>query len=152
MDGAIMKLVSYQHNELDQRYRIGFLEDDYVFDLAKNDQIYKDNILESDQAYLPADAAEFFAEGFAAFKRARVIKQWVLENGEKSACYPLEEVKLGPPNPNPKKVICVGLNYADHIEEMKSERQKHPVLFSKFNNALIGPEDAIEKNPLTEKL
>ena len=36
----------------------------------------------------------------------------------------------------PSKIICVGRNYAKHIEEMKSSRTKDPVLFLKPNTAL----------------
>src|SRR5699024_9052825 len=53
----------------------------------------------------------------------------------------------------PGKIICVGKNYADHVAEMKNgDIPAYPVLFAKFSNALIGPGDAIEKSPLTEKL
>ena len=36
----------------------------------------------------------------------------------------------------PSKIICVGRNYAKHIEEMKSERTASPVLFLKPNSSL----------------
>ncbi len=36
----------------------------------------------------------------------------------------------------PSKIVCVGRNYAKHIEEMKSSRTKDPVLFLKPNSAL----------------
>ena len=36
----------------------------------------------------------------------------------------------------PSKIICVGRNYAKHIEEMKSEPTKEPVLFLKPNSSL----------------
>ncbi len=36
----------------------------------------------------------------------------------------------------PSKVVCIGLNYAAHIEEMKSKRAKEPVIFIKPNSSL----------------
>ncbi len=36
----------------------------------------------------------------------------------------------------PSKIICVGRNYAKHIEEMKSTPTKDPVLFLKPNSAI----------------
>ncbi len=66
--------------------------------------------------------------------------------------YKKEEVVIGPPVPNPSKIICVGTNYAEHIAEMKGVVPDYPVLFAKFNNALIGPEDSIYKTDQTEKL
>jgi acylpyruvate hydrolase len=45
--------------------------------------------------------------------------------------------------PHPGKVICVGLNYAAHIEETKREPSDYPVLFTKFATTLTGPTDPI---------
>lgn len=44
----------------------------------------------------------------------------------------------------PRKVICVGLNYREHILEMGRELPEHPTLFTKFPDALTGPHDPIE--------
>lgn len=43
----------------------------------------------------------------------------------------------------PEKVICVGLNYLDHIAETGRERPAHPTLFPKFARTLIGAHDEI---------
>ncbi|QII03233.1 fumarylacetoacetate hydrolase family protein [Rhodococcoides fascians A21d2] len=45
--------------------------------------------------------------------------------------------------PNPGKIICVGLNYANHITEMGRELPEFPTLFSKFREALTGPYDDV---------
>ncbi|XUL85640.1 fumarylacetoacetate hydrolase family protein [Streptomyces galilaeus] len=45
------------------------------------------------------------------------------------------------PLPSPRKVVCCGLNYADHITEMGRELPKHPTLFAKFADTLTGPEE-----------
>lgn len=37
------------------------------------------------------------------------------------------------------KIICVGRNYADHIEELKNERPDAPVIFMKPDTALLRP-------------
>jgi 2-keto-4-pentenoate hydratase/2-oxohepta-3-ene-1,7-dioic acid hydratase in catechol pathway len=50
----------------------------------------------------------------------------------------------------PSKVVCVGKNYADHIEEMKAhtgDAPKNPLLFLKPSTAVIGPGDAIRIPP-----
>jgi acylpyruvate hydrolase len=49
--------------------------------------------------------------------------------------------------PRPGKVICVGLNYAAHIEETKREPSDYPVLFTKFTTTLTGPADPIPLPP-----
>ncbi len=41
------------------------------------------------------------------------------------------------------KIICTGLNYADHIREAGMEPPAEPLLFGKFENTLIGPGEPI---------
>lgn len=53
------------------------------------------------------------------------------------------DVHLLPVVPNPNKVVCVGLNYADHIAETGREMPTYPVLFTKFASSLIGANDDI---------
>jgi acylpyruvate hydrolase len=48
------------------------------------------------------------------------------------------------PLPAPGKVICCGLNYADHIAEMGRELPSHPTLFAKYADTLVGPDVEIE--------
>jgi acylpyruvate hydrolase len=45
------------------------------------------------------------------------------------------------PLPSPRKVVCCGLNYADHITEMGRELPDHPTLFAKYADTLTGTED-----------
>ncbi|MCS5722557.1 fumarylacetoacetate hydrolase family protein [Herbiconiux sp. CPCC 203407] len=45
--------------------------------------------------------------------------------------------------PAPSKIVCVGLNYRNHILEMGRELPEHPTLFAKYPEALIGPHDPI---------
>lgn len=54
-----------------------------------------------------------------------------------------EAVRIGPPIPRPGKILCIGINYKDHIEETKSETPEHPVVFTKYGNTIIGPDDPI---------
>ena len=43
----------------------------------------------------------------------------------------------------PEKIICVGLNYLDHIAETRRPRPEYPTLFPKFARSLIGAHDDI---------
>ena len=52
---------------------------------------------------------------------------------------PLEKVELGPPVPDPDKIICLGLNYYEHAREVKMEIPGVPTFFAKFRNSLCGP-------------
>lgn len=56
---------------------------------------------------------------------------------------PENQVALGPCVPNPGKVICVGLNYRRHAAESGMDVPTTPLLFSKFANALAGPDDEV---------
>lgn len=54
----------------------------------------------------------------------------------------LNEVRLLAPV-QPTKIICIGLNYAKHIEELGYILHEDPVIFLKPLTTLIGPEDEI---------
>ncbi len=55
----------------------------------------------------------------------------------------LTSVKLLAPIPTPRKLICVGLNYLDHVKETGAEVPKVPAIFSKFATSVIGPEEPV---------
>ena len=50
----------------------------------------------------------------------------------------LDAVSFLPPVPNPDKIICVGLNYDEHLRETKREKTEDPALFVRFANSQIG--------------
>jgi acylpyruvate hydrolase len=55
----------------------------------------------------------------------------------------LEEADLAPVVPRPSKIVCLGLNYRSHIEELGLEVPAYPTLFAKFASALVGAGDPI---------
>lgn len=58
---------------------------------------------------------------------------------------PADGADYAPIVSNPSKVICVGQNYRNHIEEMGRELPSFPTLFPKFSDTLIGAHDDIVK-------
>lgn len=48
------------------------------------------------------------------------------------------ELEWEPCLPNPSKIICVGLNYKKHADEVKIPYPEVPILFNKYSNALTG--------------
>ncbi len=56
----------------------------------------------------------------------------------------LADADLAPVVVRPGKIICVGLNYRQHILEMGRELPEHPTLFAKYPAALVGARDPIE--------
>jgi acylpyruvate hydrolase len=55
----------------------------------------------------------------------------------------IEDTSWAPVIPAPGKIVCVGLNYRNHILEMGRRLPEYPTLFAKYPEALIGPYDAI---------
>jgi 2-keto-4-pentenoate hydratase/2-oxohepta-3-ene-1,7-dioic acid hydratase in catechol pathway len=60
---------------------------------------------------------------------------------------PLDELEMLPPIPTPARIICVGVNYADHAAESDraAEPPGHPVLFTRFASSLVGDGRPIER-------
>jgi acylpyruvate hydrolase len=73
----------------------------------------------------------------------------VLAHAERdtAATVPLDSVRLLPVVSNPTKVVCVGLNYRDHIIETKRDFPTYPVMFPKFASSLLGAYDEIALPP-----
>ena len=59
----------------------------------------------------------------------------------------LASAALAPVVVRPRKILCVGLNYRDHILEMGREIPGVPTLFAKFDRTLIGADDNIQLPP-----
>lgn len=57
--------------------------------------------------------------------------------------FAVSSVRIGPPIPDPQKILCLGLNYRDHARETGMDVPDSPILFAKYANSLIGPRDDI---------
>ncbi|HEY2839833.1 MAG TPA: fumarylacetoacetate hydrolase family protein [Pirellulales bacterium] len=55
-----------------------------------------------------------------------------------------EPVRLGPCVGGVGKMMCIGLNYAEHAAETGAQLPKEPVLFMKATSAISGPNDDIQ--------
>lgn len=63
-----------------------------------------------------------------------------------------ENVRILSPITNPEKIICIGMNYTDHCEELGKPIPTNPVVFSKFSNCITHPGAGIIYPKLTEQL
>lgn len=70
---------------------------------------------------------------------------------ENADTYAVDGAEYAPVVPQPSKVICVGLNYRHHIQEMGRDLPEHPTLFAKFADALIGAGDDIARPEETDQ-
>ena len=83
-----------------------------------------------------------YDENFFESDGIKKLKEWFLKN--KNSCPMVESnVRWGSPLSRPSKIICVGLNYAEHASESDMEAPKEPVLFFKSSSAIVGPYDPI---------
>lgn len=74
----------------------------------------------------------------------QVLAEPELLNAETGDRLPFDEADLAPVIPDPSKIVCVGVNYRDHIAEMGREAPAFPTYFAKYARALIGPYDPID--------
>ncbi|MET3980480.1 2,4-diketo-3-deoxy-L-fuconate hydrolase [Mucilaginibacter sp. UYP25] len=51
--------------------------------------------------------------------------------------------RLGSPIARPSKIVCIGLNYADHAKETNAPLPSEPIIFMKSTTSLVGPNDDI---------
>lgn len=114
-------------------------EDQPAYAVVSGDSMVRLSDLMSDP---PSDGDLFsrLAEVIEAAKRAGSAKSIPVPS------------KLLPPVPPPEKIICIGLNYLDHAIETGAEPPSQPVVFSKFNTALVGHGDAIELPPISSEV
>ena len=66
--------------------------------------------------------------------------------------HPTGNLHLGPPIPDPDKIICLGLNYRSHAEEAGFKPPEVPILFAKYRNALNGPTTPILLPKLSQQI
>ncbi|WP_342431292.1 fumarylacetoacetate hydrolase family protein [Neobacillus sp. FSL H8-0543] len=152
-----MKLITFRHNGIS---RIGAIHQKEVVDLHaayKALLTYEGKIRarEIADAFVPADMTGFLQGGKESLELAKKASDYALiyrEDAGYKLVYALDEVKVEAPVPAPGKMICVGHNYREHILEMKRELPPFPVVFAKFANTVIGPQDDIPFYPISEQL
>jgi 2-keto-4-pentenoate hydratase/2-oxohepta-3-ene-1,7-dioic acid hydratase in catechol pathway len=72
--------------------------------------------------------------------------------GERIMTRPLSSVTLDAPLSRPGKIVALGKNYLDHVEETGSEIPEFPVIFAKFPSSVIGPDDYISIPEISSKI
>lgn len=113
---SFMRLVSYQSPT---GPRVAGVRQGQFIDLAATD------------ASLPSTMEALLAAGESALKRA--------EQATNTGKPLVGEIQLLAPVPRPGKVLCVGLNYADHAKESGQQPPPEPVLFNKLLTAVSHP-------------
>jgi 2,4-diketo-3-deoxy-L-fuconate hydrolase len=89
------------------------------------------------------DASSFgsdWDEGFLGGDGLRRLAAWADDHAARAPRV-AEGERLGPPIVRPSKIVCIGLNYADHARETNAKLPEEPVIFFKATTALCGPND-----------
>jgi 2-keto-4-pentenoate hydratase/2-oxohepta-3-ene-1,7-dioic acid hydratase in catechol pathway len=83
---------------------------------------------------------ESWGETFFETDGLRRLSAWLDEHAEQAQRVEAS-VRLGPPITRPSKIVCIGLNYADHARETNAKIPEEPVIFFKATTSLAGPND-----------
>ena len=130
-----MKLISYK---LDDNEGIGSLELDEIVPFI-------------DDPSLPTDMLSFLEAGESATNKAVDLCK------SPKSKISLSDVKLLAPIFRPPKIIAIGLNYADHLEEVRAagremETPVVPMIFNKQSLSATGPYEDIHDPKVSEML
>ncbi len=126
-----MKLVTFTHNGAT---RIGAVEAGEVVDFSANGN------------GLPQDMLTFLEQGDTALAAARAAC------GSGHGRLALSDVKLESPILRPPKILAVGLNYRDHVEETGMPTPQVPMIFNKQSTSATGPYGDIHLPAESEEL
>jgi acylpyruvate hydrolase len=153
-----MKLVTYASA---RQSRLGVVQDGFVVDVAAafawmaEERITDAKLAAAVQAMRkpgrpPEDMRELLSWGESYRKALGVVATAAGGTGKKTPkglLVPLRSARLRAPLPHPWKIVCIGLNYADHAREQGLEPPTRPILFLKSHNTICGPGDPIRLPP-----
>ena len=88
-------------------------------------------------AGFPGTLPELIAQGADLLRTGKSLGQ--------SPAIDLNAVRLLPPVPAPPKILCVGLNYDDHLEESGLKKPAYPEIFARFATSLIAHQQPIRR-------
>lgn len=129
-----MKLVTFSHRG---RVALGKLVGQQVLDLHASDPA------------LPPTMRQLLQAGPPALARARALTPG------QAVAYPLADVRLEAPVPNPEKFLAIGMNYRKHVQEALAAGIQVPdtqVWFNKQVSCIHGPFDPVQLPRASDKL
>jgi len=102
----------------------------------------KPGVLIDDKRYDVSGFIPDFNETFFETDGLTKLKELVEEHGTNLPLVDNDE-RLSNPVARPSKLLCIGLNYADHAKETGAPMPPEPVLFMKSTTAIVGPYDDV---------
>ena len=131
-----MQLISYcTHSHTDESWRAGVEHEGRIVDVAT---------LWHNDAHEATTTRQLLAAGPATLRTVFNQARELLDAGSSAtSVFQSASVEIGPPVPDPDKIICIGVNYADHASEAGLAKTEVPLFFAKYRNALTGPTSPI---------
>ncbi|SFG38292.1 fumarylacetoacetate hydrolase family protein [Pontibacter chinhatensis] len=111
----------------------------------------KAGVMLNDVKYDVSAFGEDYNEQFFQSNGLERLKTYVQQN-EGKLPQVADDVRLGSPIARPSKIVCIGLNYADHAKETGAAIPQEPIVFFKATSALCGPNDNVIIPKNSEKL
>lgn len=102
----------------------------------------KPGVIIGDDYFDASDFGEDYNEAFFENDGLKRLQTFVDQN-RNTLPKISKDIRLGSPVARPSKIICIGLNYADHAKETGAAIPKEPIIFFKSTTALIGPNDDV---------
>ena len=102
----------------------------------------KTGVIIDDVKYDTSGFGEDYNEQFFETDGLARLSQYVQDNKDKLGKIS-DEARLDSPVARPSKILCIGLNYADHAKETGAAVPTEPVIFMKSSTSLSGPNDNI---------
>lgn len=139
-----MKIVSYEH---ESEVRGGVLIEDSVYDL----ELLLQGAPQAEQGSTTSVRAflELYGDRIQAIS-AEI--NTVAQQDPDARVGVRAEVRLTTPVTDPSKVLCIGLNYKDHVAETGRAFPEYPDVFAKFASTMVGPDDQIGGANVSENL
>jgi 2-keto-4-pentenoate hydratase/2-oxohepta-3-ene-1,7-dioic acid hydratase in catechol pathway len=102
----------------------------------------KTGIIINDDYYDTSSFGEDYNEHFFETDGLNRLQKFV-ESNKQELPKVSKDMRLGSPVARPSKIICIGLNYADHARETNAAVPTEPIIFFKSTTSLIGPFDNV---------
>src|SRR6478609_8144358 len=77
------------------------------------------------------------------------LVQWARSHASEEKL-PMTDLQLLPPLQRPPKILCVGLNFADHTKESNFEQPAYPTLFLRVNTSLVAHDQPMIRPSVTD--
>ena len=123
-----MKFISYSHNG---EHKFGILNNDLITDLTGK------------------------ISGATSLKDL-ILKKGISEAIKYASANPgnlsVNDIEYLPLIPNPGKIICVGLNYSEHVKETNRTVEENPVIFHRFPESQTAHLQPIQRPAVSQSL